>query len=67
MVAILDEDNSVDLQKLWRDSQRALPAYARPVFVRKTRSMDYTGTGTSFPLNSPYPTQTDVLVGFPDM
>jgi len=44
MVAIVDENNSLDLKQLYRDLQKALPAYARPVFVRVLENVDLTGT-----------------------
>ena len=39
----MDEDNSLDLKKLYKDMQKALPAYARPVFIRIVKEVDTTG------------------------
>lgn len=44
MVAIVDENNQLDLEKLYRDLQLALPAYARPLFIRILKNVDTTGT-----------------------
>ncbi|PSN39833.1 Long-chain fatty acid transport protein 4 [Blattella germanica] len=44
MVAILDEDNTLDLSTLAQGVKRALPVYARPQFVRILRKLDLTGT-----------------------
>lgn len=43
MIAILDEKDTFDPSVMVKDLQKALPAYARPVFVRKVRVMDTTG------------------------
>ncbi|XP_067662687.1 long-chain fatty acid transport protein 4-like [Haliotis asinina] len=44
MAAIVDETNSLDLPDLNQALQRALPPYARPVFIRLTKAVDTTGT-----------------------
>ncbi|KAK7095529.1 long-chain fatty acid transport protein 1-like [Littorina saxatilis] len=44
MAAIVDEDRSLDLQKMTLALQRSLPPYARPVFVRLMKEVDTTGT-----------------------
>ncbi len=44
MAAIVDEHHHVDLAELHRDLQKALPAYARPIFLRIIQEMDVTGT-----------------------
>ena len=43
MVAIVDKDHTLDLASLCRDVQRALPAYARPLFIRLMEEVDTTG------------------------
>ena len=43
MAAIADEAKSIDLKALYRDMQKALPAYARPVFLRFMEEVEYTG------------------------
>ncbi|CAD5113864.1 DgyrCDS3028 [Dimorphilus gyrociliatus] len=44
MVAIVDENNQLDLVKLYKDLQISLPAYARPLFIRILKNVDTTGT-----------------------
>ncbi|CAG0915877.1 unnamed protein product [Notodromas monacha] len=44
MAAILDPDDSVDLKDLVVGMRKALAPYARPVFIRKVRQLDSTGT-----------------------
>lgn len=44
MVAILDAENSVDLQALADGVKKVLPTYARPQFVRLLTKVDMTGT-----------------------
>ena len=44
MAAILDEDNSIDLQKLAVGLKKSLPHYARPMFVRLIKELQMTGT-----------------------
>ena len=43
MVAVVDTDHSLDLKKFYQDIQKALPAYARPMFVRLLEKVDTTG------------------------
>lgn len=43
MVAIVDDQNQLDLEKLYKDLQVALPAYARPLFIRILKNVDTTG------------------------
>lgn len=42
MVAIADEDGTVDLTSLASDLARSLPVYARPVFVRLMNKVETT-------------------------
>ncbi|KAG7311656.1 hypothetical protein JYU34_002710 [Plutella xylostella] len=44
MCGIVDEDNSLDLDKLASDLAKDLPAYARPIFLRVMPKLDMTGT-----------------------
>ncbi|GAB0086550.1 long-chain fatty acid transport protein 4 [Sergentomyia squamirostris] len=44
MAAILDADHKVDLQALADGLRKALPSYARPLFVRLLTKVDMTGT-----------------------
>ncbi|CAH2238077.1 long-chain fatty acid transport protein 1-like [Pararge aegeria] len=44
MCGIVDDNNSLDLDKLAKDLARDLPPYARPVFLRVMTSLDMTGT-----------------------
>ncbi|KAJ8970900.1 hypothetical protein NQ317_009052 [Molorchus minor] len=44
MAAILDPEESVDLKALAEGIKRALPFYARPIFIRVLRKIDLTGT-----------------------
>jgi solute carrier family 27 fatty acid transporter 1/4 len=44
MAAIHDPDDDVDLDALAKGMKKALAAFARPVFVRKVRQLDTTGT-----------------------
>ncbi|KAK2713493.1 hypothetical protein QYM36_009386 [Artemia franciscana] len=44
MTAILDNDDSLDLDELAAGLKQALPPYARPLFVRSVKEMDMTGT-----------------------
>lgn len=44
MAAILDPDGMVDLDALATGVSKALPTYARPLFVRIVKQMDMTGT-----------------------
>jgi len=43
MTAILDNDDSLDLDELAAGLKQALPPYARPLFVRSVKEMDMTG------------------------
>lgn len=43
MCGIVDEDNSLDLDKLASDLAKDLPAYARPIFLRVMPKLDMTG------------------------
>jgi len=44
MTAIVDEDNSLDLNILAFEMEKHLPSYARPLFVRVINQIDMTGT-----------------------
>ncbi|XP_046398342.1 long-chain fatty acid transport protein 4 isoform X2 [Ischnura elegans] len=44
MIAILDKENTLDLKMLHSGIQKALPAYARPIFIRVLPELDMTGT-----------------------
>lgn len=44
MAAILDVDQSVDLDELATGLKNVLPAYARPLFIRLLSKIDMTGT-----------------------
>jgi solute carrier family 27 fatty acid transporter 1/4 len=44
MAAIHDPDDDVDLDALAKGMKKALAAFARPVFVRKVRQLDTTGS-----------------------
>lgn len=44
MVAILDPEEVVDLKSFVQGVKKALPSYARPIFVRILRKIDLTGT-----------------------
>ena len=43
MAAILDEDHSIDLDAMYKDLIKVLPAYARPLFIRLLQKVDTTG------------------------
>lgn len=43
MCGIVDDDNTLDLDKLAKDIAKHLPAYARPVFIRVMDKLDMTG------------------------
>jgi len=43
MVAIVDHDGSLNLAKLSERLKKALPSYARPLFIRIVRKVDLTG------------------------
>lgn len=44
MAAVLDPDKAVDLKALAEGIKKALPSYARPIFVRVLEKLDLTGT-----------------------
>ena len=44
MAAIVDENNSIDMEQLTVALNRSLPSYARPLFVRFIKEADTTGT-----------------------
>ncbi|KAL3280881.1 hypothetical protein HHI36_004109 [Cryptolaemus montrouzieri] len=44
MAAVLDPDDTVDLNHLAKECKKFLPSYARPIFVRILKKMDMTGT-----------------------
>jgi solute carrier family 27 fatty acid transporter 1/4 len=44
MAAILDPDESLDLEALATGVTKSLPSYARPLFIRIVKQMDMTGT-----------------------
>jgi solute carrier family 27 fatty acid transporter 1/4 len=43
MAAIVDQDGSLNLVKLAEGLKKALPFYARPMFIRIVRKVDMTG------------------------
>ena len=43
MVAIVDTEGTLDLVKLNQSLKTALPAYARPIFIRIMQEVDTTG------------------------
>jgi len=43
MAAIVDHDGSLNLAKLTDGLNKALPSYARPLFIRVVRKVDMTG------------------------
>lgn len=43
MAAIVDTENTLDLKLLLSGMQKALPAYARPLFIRTIREVPMTG------------------------
>lgn len=43
MAAIVDIDNTLDISKVSNDLQKALPRYARPLFIRKLNTVELTG------------------------
>ncbi|XP_027840257.2 long-chain fatty acid transport protein 4-like [Aphis gossypii] len=44
MAAIVDKDNTLDVSTLSTGLQKALPSYARPLFIRKLNEVEMTGT-----------------------
>lgn len=43
MAAILDPEQTTDFKALAQGIRKALPSYARPIFIRILRKMDLTG------------------------
>ena len=43
MAAIADPDNTTDLERFSRELEKALPVYARPVFLRFLPEVNKTG------------------------
>lgn len=43
MAAIVDNDNTLDISKLSNGLLKALPTYARPLFIRKLSAVELTG------------------------
>lgn len=52
MAAIADPSHATDLEKFGKDMEKALPPYARPVFLRFLPEVNKTGTVTFSPLCS---------------
>ncbi|KAK3917028.1 Long-chain fatty acid transport protein 4 [Frankliniella fusca] len=44
MAAIVDPENSLDLEVLAKGIDKMLPTYARPIFLRKVAALEMTGT-----------------------
>ncbi len=44
MVAIVDLGNSLDLNVLKREIDKCLPKYAQPIFIRRVKQIELTGT-----------------------
>lgn len=44
MAALVDTDNSIDLNKIANGIRENLPAYARPIFIRIMPQLPMTGT-----------------------
>lgn len=44
MAAILDPDRTTDFKALAKGIRKALPSYARPIFIRILSKVDLTGT-----------------------
>ena len=49
MAAIVDKDNTLDVSTLSDGLQKALPSYARPLFIRKLNEVEMTGKLLFFP------------------
>ena len=47
MAAIVDEHGKLDLKKLHSDLKKALPPYARPVFIRTLKNLETTGNNNN--------------------
>ena len=43
MAAILDQEDNLDLRAIAECVRKALPAYARPMFIRALRQVEMTG------------------------
>lgn len=43
MAAIVDKDNTLDINAVSEGLQKALPNYARPLFIRKLNEVELTG------------------------
>lgn len=43
MAAIVDKDNTLDISKVSEGLKKALPGYARPLFIRKLSEVELTG------------------------
>lgn len=43
MAAILDQEDNLDFQAVAEGVRKALPAYARPMFIRALRQVEMTG------------------------
>lgn len=43
MAAIVDKDNTLDISSVSEGLQKALPSYARPLFIRKLTEVELTG------------------------
>lgn len=43
MAAIADKDNTLDIASVSEGLQKALPSYARPLFIRKINEVELTG------------------------
>lgn len=43
MAAIVDKDNTLDISQVSEGLQKALPNYARPLFIRKLTEVELTG------------------------
>lgn len=44
MATIADPENTLDLDALAKGMDQNLPSYARPLFIRKTKKVEKTGT-----------------------
>lgn len=43
MAAVLDSDETLNLEELYDGSAKSLASYARPLFVRTVKKMEMTG------------------------
>lgn len=43
MASIVDKDNTLDITSISEGLQKALPVYARPLFIRKLNEVELTG------------------------